>query len=348
MAVSTSATLDIEAPAALLAYLRQGGHIAPDETPALERLAGGVSSRTVRVTRPSGEAWVLKQSLARLRVQVEWFSDPRRVHNEAAALRWLRQLAPPGAVPALIFEDHAQHLLAMEAVPQPHANWKTVLLNGGLAERHVLAFGQLLGTIHRRSSERLAELAVDFPEREFFETLRLEPYYRYTAAQLPAAAAFLDALIDDTLAQRLALVHGDYSPKNVLIYADRLILLDHEVAHLGDPAFDVGFALTHLLSKAHHLPAQRAAFGQAARVFWSAYEQELGAVPWRAALEARATRHTLGCLLARVAGRSPLEYLSPDERARQQAAVLAQLAEPPVTIAELTERFLSQLQDQSA
>src|SRR5690348_12188261 len=99
MAVSTSATLDIEKPADLLAYLRQGGYIAPDETPALETLMGGVSSRTVRVTRPDGEAWVLKQSLARLRVRVEWFSDPRRVHNEAMALRWLRQLAPPGAVP---------------------------------------------------------------------------------------------------------------------------------------------------------------------------------------------------------------------------------------------------------
>jgi 5-methylthioribose kinase len=341
--VSVSDALDIEEPAALLAYLRQGGRIRPDETPAVERLEGGVSSRTVRVTRASGEAWVLKQSLARLRVSVEWYSDPGRVHNEAKALRWLQQLAPAGAVPELIFEDHAQHLLAMQAVPQPHANWKRVLLNGGLAERHVRAFGRLLGAIHRRSSGRLAELAPDFPDRGFFESLRLEPYYRYTAAQLPAAAVFLHGLIADTLAQRLALVHGDYSPKNILIYADRLILLDHEVAHLGDPAFDLGFSLTHLLSKAHHLPAQRAAFGRAAMAYWSAYEQELGAVPWGAALEARAARHTLACLLARVAGRSPLEYLNPQERARQQAAVLALLADPPVTIAAVVDLFLNQL-----
>jgi aminoglycoside phosphotransferase (APT) family kinase protein len=342
-AVNVSTALDIEEPAALLEYLRRGGHMAPDETPAIEVLAGGVSSRTVRVTRSSGEAWVLKQSLAQLRVKVEWFSNPRRVHNEARALRWLRQLAPPGAVPALIFEDHDQHLLAMQAVPQPHANWKTQLLGGGLAERHVLAFGQLLGAIHRNSSERLAELEPDFPDIEFFESLRLEPYYRYTATQLPAAAEFLHTLIADTLAQRLALVHGDYSPKNILIYADRLILLDHEVAHLGDPAFDVGFSLTHLLSKAHHLPAQRAAFGRAAQQYWSTYDQALGAVPWRAGLEARAARHTLACLLARAAGRSPLEYLNSEERGRQQAAVLRLLADPPATIAALTERFLNQL-----
>lgn len=343
MSAQSDVALDIEDPAALLAYLRQAGHIAPDESPALERLAGGVSSRTVRVTRASGEAWVLKQSLARLRVSVEWLSDPRRVHTEAAALRWLRQLAPSGAVPELIFEDHAEHLLAMQAVPQPHINWKTLLLAGGLAERHVLAFGRLLATIHRRSSERLAELAPDFADKRFFESLRVEPYYRYSATQAPAAADFLGRLIEATLAQTAALVHGDYSPKNVLIYDDRLILLDYEVAHIGDPAFDLGFSLTHLLSKAHHLPAQRAAFGQAAQAYWAAYADELGAVPWRAGLEARAVAHTLGCLLARVAGRSPLEYLSAEERARQQAAVLALMAEPPLTVAELAERFIEQL-----
>jgi len=335
--------LDIEQPAALLAYLRQAGHIAPDETPALERLAGGVSSRTVRVTRASGEAWVLKQSLARLRVSVEWFSDPQRIHTEAAALRWLQQLAPAGAVPQLIFEDHSEHLLAMQAVPQPHANWKSLLLAGGLAERHVLAFGRLLATIHRRSSQRLPDLVPDFADKRFFETLRVEPYYRYTASQVPAAADFLNQLIEATLAQRAALVHGDYSPKNVLIYADRLILLDHEVAHLGDPAFDLGFSLTHLLSKGHHLAEQRAAFGQAARNYWTAYADELGEVPWRAGLEARAVAHTLGCLLARVAGRSPLEYLTLREQRRQHMTVLMLLDKPPQTVADLTERFLKQV-----
>src|SRR5260221_1216257 len=270
--VSAAATLDIEDPDALLAYLRQAGHIAPGEVPALQRLAGGVSSRTVLVQRPTGEAWVLKQSLARLRVSVEWLGDPRRVHNEALAMRCLKDLAPPGAVTEFVFEDFAEHILAMQAVPQPHTNWKTLLLSGGLAERHVLAFGRLLATIHSRSSLRLADLERDFKDRRFFESLRLEPYYRFAARQVPAAAGFLNQLIAETLAQHLSLVHGDYSPKNILIYEDRLILLDHEVAHISDPAFDLGFSLTHLLSKAHHLQSQRAALGQAARACCSASE----------------------------------------------------------------------------
>ena len=106
--------------------------------------------------------------------------------------------------------------------------------------------------------EQRNELQSIFADRTFFEALRLEPYYRYTALRTPASADFYDALITDTLSHALTLVHGDYSPKNVLVHHDQLVLLDYEVAHWGDPAFDVGFALTHLLSKAHHIAPRRA------------------------------------------------------------------------------------------
>jgi 5-methylthioribose kinase len=134
------------------------------------------------------------------------------------------------------------------------------------------------------------------------------------------------------------LVHGDYSPKNVLIHADRLVLLDHEVIHFGDPAFDLGFALTHLLSKAHHMPPYRREFLAAADEFWQVYSQAAAAN-----LESRAVRHTLACLLARVAGRSPLEYLTPQERLRQHDAVLRIMPNPPQSIAGLVRTFERQL-----
>src|SRR5688500_6074371 len=103
-------TLDIEQPGELTAWLRAHHRIAPDETPRIAVLAGGVSNRTVLVERPSGEAWVVKQALAKLRVQVEWFSSPERIHREALGLRWLAELAPPGAITPFIFEDHDAHL----------------------------------------------------------------------------------------------------------------------------------------------------------------------------------------------------------------------------------------------
>ena len=334
--------LDIEDAPALLAYLRRTGRIAPAEQPRIAILQGGVSNRTVRVERASGEAWVLKQALAKLRVPVDWFSSPERIHREALGLEWLARLARPGSITPLLFEDRGQYLLAMQAVPQPHENWKTMLLRGDICADHVRQFAELLAAVHRDAYGR-ADLAAVFGDRSFFESLRLEPYYGYSAQQAPAAAAFLNALIRETLACRITLVHGDYSPKNILVHEGRLVLLDHEVIHFGDPAFDLGFSLTHFLSKAHHLPARRHDFAAAALAYWRVYAEELGKPAWAADLEPRAVRHTLACLLARVVGRSPLEYLDAAERIRQRDAVLHILHAVPVTVADLISQFEKQL-----
>jgi aminoglycoside phosphotransferase (APT) family kinase protein len=335
--------LDIEQPEALLAYLHASQRIPPDEAPVLTVLAGGVSNRTVLVERPSGDAWVLKQALAKLRVQVDWFSPPERVHREALGMRWLAQLAPTGTITPFIFEDFAHHILAMGTVPQPHQNWKALLLAGQIEPDHVAQFARLLGSIHRLSNERLAEIEPLFGDRGYFESLRLEPYYAYTATQVEPAASFLADLLGETRAHRETIVHGDYSPKNVLVHNGRLVLLDHEVIHVGDPGFDLGFSMTHFLSKAHHLPAKRSQFAAATADYWRIYKEEAGNAPWSNELEARAVRHTLGCLLARVAGRSTLEYLDAEERARQREAVLRLIAAPPATVDGLIEAFVGHL-----
>jgi 5-methylthioribose kinase len=332
-------SLDIEQPEALRHYLRGTLRIAEDEDPSFKILHGGVSNRTVLVRRPSGEAWVIKQALAKLRVKEDWFSDPVRVHREALGLRWLEQLAPPGTITPLVFEDEEHHLLAMQAVPEPHENWKSMLLGGRVGFDHVAQFAELLGAVHHRAAERRAEIEPVFAERGFFETLRLEPYYRFTARRHPGAARFFERLVADTLAARVTLVHGDFSPKNILVHRDRLVLLDHEVIHWGDPAFDLGFSLTHLLSKAHHLPLHRADLIEAARCHWQCYRSGAEAVAEAPGLEERAVRHTLACLLARVDGRSPLEYLSEGERSGQRRVVLDLMSEPPTRMARLFDAF---------
>lgn len=337
------AKLDIEKPRELSAYLKSTGHVGSDEEVSVRVLAGGVSNRTVLVGYPSGEAWVVKQALPKLKVAVDWFADPERIHREALGLRWLESLAPPGTITPLVFEDHENHLLAMEAVLQPHENWKTMLLRGNLERDHVEQFGRLLGAVHRGGYERRKEVARVFDDRSFFESLRLEPYYEYSAEQTPEAADFLRALIQETHTRRDTLVHGDYSPKNVLVREERLVLLDHEVIHFGDPAFDLGFSLTHFLSKAHHLPRKQDAFANAARLHWATYHEEVANLPWTRELEERVVRHTLGCLLARVDGRSPLEYLDEEEVARQREAVLALLRDPPGSVLGLVDGFVGRL-----
>jgi 5-methylthioribose kinase len=332
---------DIEQSDELVRYLQERGSLAKDEWPRVTVLTGGVSNRTVLVERETGEAWVLKQALEKLRVIADWFAAPERIHREAEGLRWLCRVAPLNITP-LVFEDRVNHLLAMKAVSQPHENWKTMLLSGRLQHRHVAKYAVLLATIHRQGDT--SAFARAFADRSFFESLRLEPYYRYTASRVPNAAAFLDQLCEATLARQLTLVHGDYSPKNILVYQDKLVLLDHEVIHFGDPAFDLGFALTHLLSKAHHVRHHRAGFATGALKFWETYTNTLGVGRWQDDLETFAVRHTLACLLARVAGRSPLEYLTVAEREVQQRGAVAMMMELPNSIPELVTTFLTHLE----
>ena len=332
--------LDIEDAASLIGYLRATSRIAPGESPAVTVLAGGVSNKTVLLERASGESWVLKQALPKLRVQTDWFSDPARIRREAEALRWLPTLAPPGTITPLVFEDPEHFVLAMQAVPRPHENWKAMLLSGRIDNDHVEQFAVMLGTIHRRSAEAADDVRAAFDDRSFFESLRVEPYYAYTATQVPEAAGFLQELIHDTRARRIALVHGDYSPKNVLVRAGRLVLLDHEVIHWGDPAFDVGFALTHLLSKGLHVPQVRRSFVKAAVAFYADYDLGRGLPRGNLDDEWMAVRHTLGCLLARVAGRSPLEYLTARERQYQRATVVRLMRKPPDTVVDVIHELL--------
>lgn len=335
--------IDIEDAVQLTAYLRERGQIGADEVIRARVLSGGVSNKTVWVARANGEAWVIKQALPKLRVAVDWYSDPARSHREALGLWWLGEIAPPGSLPRFAFEDEANDILAMEAIPQPHINWKTMLLAGDVRRPHVEGFGRLLATIHAGAAACADEMEPVFRDRSYFEALRVEAYYDYAASQVAAARPFIDALIDRTRATAVTLVHGDYSPKNVLIYQNRLILLDHEVCHWGDPAFDIGFSLTHLLSKAHYVVEAREAFQAAAHDYWRAYRDTIVGAPFAAdmaALEGWAVWHTLGCLLARVSGRSPLEYLSDAQCERQRAAVIALMADPPDTVRQTIERFV--------
>ncbi|MGI6454725.1 MAG: phosphotransferase family protein [bacterium] len=319
----------------VLDYLIQSGHVVSSGDVSIEELQGGVSNYAWCIHLHSGAALVIKQAREKLAVKVDWFCSPERVHREALGIRYLSSLLPNGVVPALLFEDQENHLLAMEAVPQPHENWKQVLLRGELHLPFMEDYARILSTIHRESHQRRAELEPLFSNQTFFENLRLEPYYLYTATQVPDASSFLHSLITETRSSRLALVHGDYSPKNVLIYNQHLILLDHEVIHWGDPAFDVGFCLTHFLSKAHHLPASRDQFIIAVERFCQYYFEEVRNNLPDPDYENRTARHTLACMLARVAGRSPLEYLSHTEQQRQQQHITEMMHHPPASLFEL-------------
>ena len=323
----------------LIAYLRGCGFLAPNEAPAVEELRGGVSSRIVLVRRKQAHNLVVKQALAKLRVAVEWRCDPNRILREAEGMRILAEVCPAGSIVPLVHTDPAQHLIVMAEVPEPHVPWKQLLLAGEIRSRHFEQAAELLAALHVRYWGRAEEVPESCHDCRYFEALRLEPYYLYAAEQVPQARGFLDELVEETRYSKVALAHGDFSPKNLLVAADRLILLDHEVIHFGDPAFDVGFLLAHLLSKAHHLSERRGELIAGSLLFVEHYRAVLGPVEGNEQAEQRVIRHTLACLLARVAGRSTLEYLDTEELARQRDLVLDLMGSRLPEISELIGKF---------
>jgi len=335
--------LAIDDPVQLQNYLLETGRISAGEQTDFTRLAGGVSCTTVLVRRQNGADFVIKQALRRLRVATRWISSPERSHREAEGIHWLTRLTPDGSIPSLLFEDGEHHLLAMEAVPSPHDNWKNLLLAGTLVEDHARQFGALLGSIHSNAYRQREEIEPVFRDYSFFETLRLEAYYEFTRNRVMEAASFLDKLLAETCENKITLVHGDFSPKNVLIRQGRLILLDHETIHWGDPMFDLGFSLTHFLSKANRDPDNKAKFARLGLTHWQTYCERVQDSFRFQGCEARAVRHTLACLLARVSGRSPLEYLDTAQQDRQRECVLGLMNKPPASIPLLIRSFIADL-----
>ena len=293
-------------------------------------LAGGVSS-DIFCVQSGDRCFCIKRALPRLKVAAVWEAPIGRNAAEAA---WLREVGGwfPGSVPAVLGEDAELGLLAMAFLPErDHPVWKAQLLHGQIDATFAAAVGSLLASIHQRSASR-HELAARFANDATFEPIRLEPYLRATALKHPSLAARLNAIADETLATKKALVHGDVSPKNILVGPHGPVLLDAECACWGDPAFDLAFCLNHLLLKAAWAPQWQDEYLTAFDALADAYLNGVGWEP-RADFEARAARLLPALALARIDGKSPVEYITDDatrDALRQRAIPL--IERPPARL----------------
>ncbi|MEV0640665.1 phosphotransferase [Streptomyces sp. NPDC050619] len=293
---------------ALTDFLLAHELVAPGEAARWTPLAGGVSSDLWRVDLP-GRSLCVKRALAKLRVAVDWQAPVSRNAYEWAWMRFATRHRPD-SVPALLAHDPEAGLFAMAYLPpERYAVWKTQLLRGEVDTTTAASVGEVLGALHAASAGDPA-LAEEFATDENFHALRIEPYLLATAAAHPGLRDVLVALADRTAGTHLALVHGDVSPKNILVGPSHPVLLDAECAWYGDPAFDLAFCLNHLILKSLVVPGRRAELLESAQVLAAEYFRHADWEP-RAGLEARVA----SLLLARVDGKSPVEYLT-DERHR--------------------------------
>jgi len=311
----------------LIAALRRLNLIGPQETARVTPLAGGVSS-DIHLVETSARRFCVKRALAQLRVAALWQAPIERNSAEAAWIRvvggWL-----PDAAPAILGEDRALGLFAMTYFPpRDYPVWKDELLNGVVDADFADTIGRRLALIHAHSAAD-PKLPLAFANDVTFEQIRLEPYLRATGRAHPDLAGRLNGLADATLRMRRALVHGDVSPKDILRGAAGPVFLDAECAWFGDPAFDLAFCLNHLLLKGARRDADRAPYREAFLRMRMAY---LAGVAWESpeAVEARAAALLPALFLARVDGKSPVEYLTRDDEKDAVRRFARPLIEHPV------------------
>ena len=332
--------------APLLDALHRLDLVPPGADVSVTPLAGGVSSDIARVD-VAGRSFCVKRALPKLRVAADWRAPVARNHSEAEWLRVAGEIVPD-AVPRLIAEDRAAGLFAMAwLAPEAHPVWKDELRDGRIDPAVAAEVGRRIALVHAATAGRI-DVAGRFANDDIFRSIRLEPYLLATAERHPDCANALRRLAETTARTRLALVHGDVSPKNILVGPRGPVFLDAECAWYGDPAFDLAFLLNHLLLKCAWRPQWRTRYLAAFRAAADAY---LAGVAWepRDVFEGRSAWLLPGLLLARVDGKSPVEYLTEEaDRKRIRACAKPLVLAPRTRLVEVAEAWRQMLERAAA
>jgi aminoglycoside phosphotransferase (APT) family kinase protein len=321
----------------LIEPLRRMGLLKAGEAVRLTPLTGGVSS-DISLIEAGGRRFCVKRALPRLKVAALWEAPVGRNAAEAAYMRAVARWLPHG-VPRVLGEDAGAGWFAMDYLaPEDHLLWKTQLLAGIVEVDFAAAVGRDLAIIHARSAAD-PDIPAAFANEDTFEAIRIEPYLRATGRAHPELAGRFDELAHTTLTTKRALVHGDISPKNILHGPGGPVFLDAECAWFGDPAFDLAFCLNHLLLKGAREGADRARYLAAFSELANAY---LAGVDWESAtgIEARAVALLPALFLARVDGKSPVEYLTREtERAAVRRCSEPLVADPPPRLKDVADAW---------
>ena len=291
--------------------LFQKWHIVPEErTNKLKStvLGGGVSNLVVKIECPPSEEWVLKKALGKLRVNEDWFADQSRIFRETACLNAISKYVGPEYVPRVYFEDRENFACLLECAPKNTVTWKEELLRGKFDHLVFEKVSSLLANFHR-NTQNIEALERQFGDITNFLQLRISPYVEAISRRHTDLEPQLGEVIAGLVTQKLCLVHGDMSPKNILLLPDRRVwIIDCEVAHYGNPAFDIAFCMNHLILKSLHLNSLTLL--DRAGNFWDEY--------WKRSCWSRqkafSVRVLAALMLARIDGKSPVEYLDESKR----------------------------------
>jgi 5-methylthioribose kinase len=292
----------------------------------VEELTGGVSN-VVLAVKAGDKDLVLKQALPQLKVAAVWKADQRRAIVEANGMKLLHSITPE-SVPDLVDFDPEEFTLTMERLPRDCTVWKSDLLEGIIKPSVGEDLGRILASWHNFGANS-KESRDAYMEDTLFDQLRVTPFYRAVAKVNPPLDARIQELISEITTIKMTLVHGDFSPKNIMVNSqDRPIVLDFEVMHTGNPVFDLAFVSAHLLCKFLRTEdsSQKNLLRQTALAFINSYAKACD-IPVASSLP----HHVAVIALARVEGVSLVNYLDEAAKARVQSVTKSAIANPSAT-----------------
>jgi len=333
MHTSTGTADSAASQSAIVSFLRDAGLVAADDTPRLTALTGGVASDIWKV-EARDRTFAVKRALPKLRVAQEWLAP---VSRNASEVDWMTTAGAvvPNAVPGILAHEQKVGAFAMEFLePARFPVWKAELAAGRVDPAFAAKVGSTIASIHAATAHSKS-IAERFDNDAVFHSIRLEPYLEATARVHTDLAPILMALSRDTLATKIALVHGDVSPKNILVGPAGPVFLDAECAWYGDPAFDLAFCLNHLHLKCVWVPDAVGRLMESHEELSRAYLEN---VTWeeRAVIERRAAKLLPALLLARIDGKSPVEYIVADgDKSRVRQIARSLITSPVATLAEI-------------
>ena len=304
-------------------------------------LTGGVASEIWKV-ETGNKIYCIKRALPKLKVAADWFAPIERNRFEVAWCRIVGKIVP-GSAPHIFYHDDEKMLCCMEFLdPADYALWKDELRGGRGDPSHAEKVGRNLGRIHSASASDKA-IHAQFPRIDIFHAIRLEPYLEATASKHPELKDALFGLSKTTGDTRPVMIHGDTSPKNILLGPNGPVFIDAECACMGDPAFDLAFCLKHFLLKCLWVPAEQEKFLKNFEVMVNAY---LAEVTWedRDALEARTAKLLPGLFLGRVDGKSPVEYVTEEaQKNKVRRCATELLVSRPTRLMDVVEHWKKEL-----
>jgi tRNA A-37 threonylcarbamoyl transferase component Bud32 len=319
----------------IIDMLKKMSLLAQGDRARITRVGTGGTSQIYRVKLGWGTICV-KRALPKIKFTGDGTLPLERNSFECEWLKLARAIVGD-AVPDVLGDGPG--LFAMEYLdPARHANWADMLEEGDINPSTAAEIGRMLGRIHAATANNFA-VAQRFATDHIFRAARIEPLLLATADAQPIVAARLRQLAMNTERNKLALVHGDFTPSNFLIGPKGPVLLDAEYAWYGDPAFDLALCLSHLMVACILRPQWRDYYLTCYTAFCAAYAQR---VTWEMPEQTneRAALLLPALVLAHAYGRGPSEGM-PRETDKEAIAGPARrlLLDPVVRLGAVREAW---------